>query len=826
MRARTVARFLAALCLSLLTMFGSVASAAGYDASAAIESVGVPDGFTELARDRELLVDLYFGGRKVGETRVTTQPGSLRFKNPAEAIAVIPNVEASQELAAAFASEFPTNIARVCGEGRTLDCGQLSPRVAGIIFDEDRFRVDLFVNRKWLRLIHAQEDAYLATPTAPLALITSNGFAISGSNDASPTYNLQNRTIIGFRNARVISQSSYASKYGFVVDTLAGEVDRPGIRYSAGLFWAPGIDLIGQRRIVGIGAGTQFDTRADRENLEGTPLIVFLTQPARIDILVDGRLVSSGLYEAGNNVLDTSTLPNGSYEIILRIHEGNGATHDERRFFAKNPQIPPVGQPIYFGYAGLLSNTSERHGLNISKNVFYQLGAARRLNERFALDVSAIGTNNIPIFEAGAWFVAPVGRVRAAALASLRGDKGALFQVQSGRAGGLSFNFDVRRIWSHDGKPLIPLSTHVDTFDSVPVDERTIGNGSYTQATGSIGYQIGAAYLSVIGFLRKDEGIKPDYSIGPNLSWPLVSVHGLQIALQADAQLTRTTTAGYVGVRVLYNRAGYALSNSFGGRAVASRDNSRTSRSRAVGDTTAHLSFTDDAGTDISAGAGFTRELDSTTAHAEGIVYSRFGTARGEFMHSVEGNRRTQYGLSVQTGTILSRDDAILGGRELSQSALVVSVEGSSQRAQFDVLVDGQPRGRVRAGDRLPIFLQPYRAYSVALRPVDAAPVWYDTAARNFTLYPGNVQHVRWHAEHLVTVFGRAIRSDGKPVADALITSRRGIGQSNSEGYFQIETASDDLLAFNEATGAQCKVRLGAVQAKLDFARVGKVICR
>ena len=826
MRARTVARFLAALCLSLLTMFGSAAAATGYDASGAIESVGVPDGFTELARDRELLVDLYFGGRKVGETRVTTQPGSLRFKNPAEAIAVIPNIETSAELIAAFESDFPTNTARACGEGRTLDCDQLSPRVAGIIFDEDHFRVDLFVNRKWLRLIHAQEDAYLATPTAPLALITSNGFAISGSNDSSPTYNLQNRTVIGFRNARVISQNSYASKYGLVVDTLAGEVDRPGVRYSAGLFWAPGIDLIGQRRIVGIGAGTQFDTRTDRGNLEGTPLIVFLAQPARVDILVDGRLVLSGLYEAGNNVLDTSTLPNGSYELVLRIHEGSGATHEERRFFAKNSQIAPVGRPIYFGYAGLLANTRERHGLNISKKMFYQLGIARRLNERFAVDVSAIGTNNNPILEAGAWFVAPVGRVRAAGLASLRGDKGALFQLQSGRAGGLSINFDLRRIWSHDGNPLIPISTHVDTFDSVPLDERTIGNGSYTQASGSIGYQIGTAYLSVIGSLRKDEGTKPDYSVGPNLNWPLVNLHGLQIALQADAQLTRTTTAGYVGVRVLYNRAGYALSNSFGGRSLAGRNNSGTSRSRAVGDTTAHLAYADDGGTDISAGAGLARELDSTTAHADAIVYSRFGTARGEFLHSVEGDRRTQYGLSVQTGAILSPDDAILGGRDLSQSALVISVEGRSHRAQFDVLVDGQPRGRLRAGDRLPLFLQPYRAYSVALRPVDAASIWYDTAPRKLTLYPGNVQHVRWHVEPLVTVFGRAVRPDGKPVADAVITSRRGVGQSNSDGYFQIEIASDDLLAFNSASGAQCKVSLGVLQTKLDFARVGKVICQ
>jgi hypothetical protein len=803
-------------------MFGSAVYAADVGSTATFESVGVPQGFDELARDRDLLVDVYYGGRKVGETRVVAKPGFVRFKDPEQARDLVPNIETSAELSTAFSSELPTNAALLCAEGQTQGCGELAPQVAGVIFDEDRFRLNLFVNPNWLRVIRPQEDIYLATPIAPLALTTSNGLAISGSNDSAPTYNLQNRTVVGFRNARLLSESSYSSSYGLVTDTLVGQVDRPGMRYSAGLFWAPGTDLIGQRRIAGIGVGTQFDTRADRESLEGTPLVLFLGQPSRVDILVDGRLVSSGVYEAGNNILDTSTMPDGSYEITLRIHGDGGASHEERRFFAKNPQIAPVGQPIYFGYAGFLANTRENHAISISSDIFYQIGAARRLNEKIAVDVSAMGTRDNPIFEAGAWLLAPVGRLRAAALASVKGDKGALLEVQSGETGGLSLNFELRRLWSHDGQPLVPVSNHLNTFGSVPLDDSQLGNGSYMQASGSIGYRIGAAYLSVIGSLRKDDGLQMDYSVGPNLSWPLVNVHGLQIGLQADTQLTRTTTAGYVGVQMLFNRAGYAVANSFGGRSLSNK--SGAARSRTVGDTTAHISYADDLGTDISVGGGVTREIDATTAHADGIVYSRFGSAHGEILHSVEGGKRTQYGLSVQTGAILSRTDAVVGGREPSQSAIVASVEGA-QGGQFDVLVDGQPRGRLKAGDRIPIFLQPYRAYSVTLRPVGGPSVWFDTAAGDFTLYPGNVQHVSWRVEHVVTVFGRAVRPDGSPVANAMITSRRGVGQSNADGYFQVETVAKDLLAFNSANGAECKVSLGAVQANSDFARVGRVVC-
>jgi len=103
--------------------------------------------------------------------------------------------------------------------------------------------------------------------------------------------------------------------------------------------------------------------------------------------------------------------------------------------------------------------------------------------------------------------------------------------------------------------------------------------------------------------------------------------------------------------------------------------------------------------------------------------------------------------------------------------------------------------------------------------------VWYDSAARTFTLYPGNVQHVSWHVEHLQTIFGRAVHPNGDPVANAMISSRRGMGQSNSEGYFQIDTSAQDVLVFEAANDAGCKVKLPRTDRRLDYAPVGRVVC-
>src|SRR4029079_11859754 len=138
-------------------------------------------------------------------------------------------------------------------------------------------------------------------PSGPVSLTSSLGLSLAGAQQGSSTYNFQNRTIVASGSARLVADISYASRLGFVVDDLVGEMDRGDLRYSGGLFWAPGLDLTGRRRILGGGVGTQFDTRADRDSLRATPLVLFLSQPARVEYLIDGRLVGSRSYDAGNN---------------------------------------------------------------------------------------------------------------------------------------------------------------------------------------------------------------------------------------------------------------------------------------------------------------------------------------------------------------------------------------------------------------------------------------------------------------------------------------------------------------------------------------------
>jgi hypothetical protein len=809
-----------------MLLAGGGASSSWSASAAAIASTGTPAGFEELARPREIFVDVHFGGQKVGEALAVVRPGFLEFRDPQRLAALVPNAIDTAQLATAFTGELQTNSALVCGQASSANCGILMPKSVGIIFDEEHFRVDLFVSSNLLRAANAPSSPYLPTPSAVPSLTSSMGLAISGTTGSSTLYNVQNRTILAAGNIRIRSDTSFASRLGLLADDLVAEVDRPDLRYSAGLFWAPGLDITGQRRIVGIGVGTQFDTRTDRDLLRGTPLVVFLNQPARVEILMDGRLVGSGLYNAGNNVLDTSTLPDGAYSLLLRIREAGGNVREERRFLVKNAQIAPVSKPLYFAYAGMLADTRRNRLISLSRNFYYQFGSARRLNRSLAVDVSAIGTQKKTMVEAGAWLINHYARVRLAALVSTTGDRAALFQLGSAGFDNLSLNFDVRRVWSNDGSALIPAPSYVADFASGSPVKAQLGNGSYTQGTASLGYQLGSALVSVIASYRKDRSVRSDYSVGPSLQWLLLNRNGIQLSFQADAQRTRSSTSGFVGFRILRTAGGFSTIGTSGYRRIRTRDGGDESSSRAVTSISTQYFHEDENQTQLSLDGGFERGTDVTSAHATGTVYSRLGSARADLLYNFANGRALQYGLSIQTGAALGPGAVSLGGRELQESAVVASLEGAAPGAKFQVLVDDQFRGLVKASERLPIFLQPYHRYKVRLRPVGEASVWYDSVVREVTLYPGTVQHLSWRVEPELTLFGQAVRANGAPVANARVQSRRGVGESDGLGYFQIDASGREPLVFTSADGGSCRMELPEVRAEGAYSSLGKVLCQ
>jgi hypothetical protein len=806
--------------LLALTMIAAAPAAA-----ANLTAEGTPEGFTEIASPKVMLVDVYYGGRKIAETLAVVRPGILQFRSPDEVLAKLPEAIESAELRSALAGELSTHSDVACSMSNMSHCGSIDPQVAGIIYDEERFRVDLFVNPRYLRTLGADADVRLPIPESGLSLTNSFGFTASGSLEGPSVYNMQNRTIVGLHNARLRANTSVASNLGLIVDDLVGEVDTRDLRYSAGLFWGPGNEFTGQRRMIGAGVGTQFDTFADQEAIRGTPLILFLARPARVETLVDGRLIGSRSYGAGNNTIETSGLPGGSYPVLLRIHQPDGSIREERRFFVKNAQIPPAGHPLLYAYAGFLANTQRHRPVSVSNTFYYQAGAAMRLSNSLAADVSLLGTQDKAILQAGGWFIRGPARLRAAALVSNAGDVGALLQASTAGSGPLAISFDLRRIWSRDGRPLIPLPSYADTFDLTPPAGVQLANGSYTQATASIGLRLGDGFLSVVGSYRKDRRLRSDYTIGPSINWPVLMRNGMQIVLEASAQRTRTTMAGFAGLRVALASGPMSMQSRVG-QSFQSDSDGKAAASRAVSSFSAQYAHETEDRTAINLNGGLDRDIGSSTVHGGGTLQSRFGNLRADILHRLEGRGGTQYDIAFQSGLAVGPGAVALGARDMEQSALIVSVGGDAREAVFDVLVDEVVRGRVKAGRNLSLFVPGYRAYRVRLVPTAASAVSYDAAAREVTLYPGNVQALEWKADSYVTVFAQAVLPGGAPIANALVETAKGIAQTDSNGYFQVDVRQGDPITVLKGDAPMCQIQLPELRVRNDFASAGKAVCK
>lgn len=792
-------------------------------ASGGLQTVGPPAGFEQLAGPRTQVVDLYFGGQLLGSTRAVTTPGELAFDDPAEVVGLLPHVTLIEELTTALSAALPSNSALACTRSNQHACGKLLPDAVGIIHDENRFAVHLFVAPRFLATQGRSSPGQLDFSSTPPSATSAAGLAISGSDDGPAVYNLQNRLVAGLDNTRVRLNHSFASELGYIVDDLVLERDEEDLRYSAGLYWAPGVELVGDRRILGVGLGTQLDTRLDRDNLQASPIPLLLSQQSRVDILSDGRLLASGVYDAGSHFLDTGLLPSGSYPVTLRIHEANGQVREEQSFLIKTDRLPPLGRPLFSANLGLLATTRGNRPVSVSDTLYYQLGAARRFSEKVAGDLNLLGTQRTAMIQGGATLITRHATGRLAALASSRGDKGVLLNVSTNGRTRWNATFDLRRVWNSSDQPLLPVSTSSSSFNGKLPRVLTNSNGSYAQVTGSLGYSLGAASIALLGTYRKSGSTDADYSVGGDVRWRIANLAQWQVMLQADAQITPTGRSSYIGAQIVWRGGGVSMFGSGGRRSRSLGKHSK--RTRQVWSTSAHYSSPLGEWGQMDVQSGVERDVATTNAHFSGFTSTQWGNARADFVQQIEGGSRSQYGLTLQSGAAIVAGKAGFTGKGMTESAVIVSVDTPVRDADFDLLVDGQVRARLHGRTSTTIFLEPYREYSVRLRPASAANLHLDLDHRRLALYPGSVHQLRWQTEDRVTVFGQAVLANGEVLSNAEITSTAGIGRTDDNGYFQIETSQQDLLKFRRGNVA-CEVRLPGIERSADYARVGRLTCR
>lgn len=812
-----VTRRLALCCTALVSLAHIPDARAEQDRRPAIV-VGEPEGFATLTQDQTLIVDVYFGRVRRGEARIVANPGSIAFVDPASVLELLPPLSEPAAVEAALsASLLPANTQFACSlaiePGR---CGSLNPDVAGVIFDRNNFRIDVFVNPTFLEVEDRLADAYLPRPDGGISAINSFGAIVSGRFGGSQTvYNIQNRLVAAYGEQRIRADLSYATDFGLQADTLAFEWDRPGIRLSAGALWAPGSELAGTRKLIGLGAASQIDTRRDRDEMLGSPLVVYLDQRARIDVLREGRVLGSAIYDAGNQQIDTSNLPEGSYEIVLRIDEPGRGVREERRLFTKSRQIPSLGRTDFFAYAGVQVDGFHRGSLRPTDHPYAQAGLVHRLSENWALSGGVEANDVGGTAEIAATFLTDLAQVRAAGLVDLDGAYGAIIQLASSGSSRLNFNFDLRHV---EGRPALfsPIR------GGSPLLPSAFG-GSYSQAGGLVSYSLDNLRVLATLLYRDDKSEAARYSIGPSVEWDVLRSGPFLVTLRGDMTATERGRAAFAGISLRMFGANSSLTALAGARASGIAGDNQGEGPVTAFSGAWSSGFADG---DFSLGASVERRSRQENATLSSEFRHRLGSFAGDLARSSIGDgSTTQYSAGFQTTLVAGAGGVRLSGKTTSDSLIVARVKGARERDTFDVLINEQLAGSIAGSNPLSLALPPYRAYTVRIRPTSADLISYDSSPREVGLYPGSVADVTWTAAPITIRIGRLLGVDGVPLGGASISAKGVWAETDADGYFQIEAPDDTLFEVVLSDGRRFGLTLPAGDANEGIVRLGTVVC-
>ena len=773
----------------------------------------VPPGFESLLEPQTTIVDIYFAGELINSQMATFTNDEIQLSSPSAIVERIPTLLDPQVVENAITGGIPTHMELICYDQGQQNCGKLEPGTAGVIFNDGNFRVDLFVNSQYLSISTFAHRKYLPASDGDLSWLQTINAAYSGSqDDDTDILGLNSGSIFAFRENRFQLISNYENDESFSIDTAAFRRDWRGKEYQAGYFRSNSgnFQFMGDAAIRGVRMASTLDTREDLRQSAGNSLQVFLRTRSEVSLYKDGRLLSSRIYDAGNQELDTSQLPGGAYDVTIRIRDAVGVVEEETRFYVKSSMLPPADQALYFIEAGELLNPDDQKGLAAGDGFsLIRAGYHARFGDQLAYLAGISQIEEHSNLEIGGSYLGRYLNLDIGAFTGNNNRRGARFDIR-GNALGLYFNANYRRVWNED-------------FNAE--DRSDFTGASATQGFVSLTNQLPLGRFEISGRFNKrgNESIET-YSTRyefPRLRFGLTEFYlGMQLSHEEGINTGLFTMEMRLNGKHVTGqiRPEYAYQSS-----DVNQVNSDHWQTAGV------LSWQDrniwqdrDLRLDLRARDQF----DQQSIGTEMDLITQSGRLRLQ-AEKVDQNGRatTRYTGNGFTSFMVNNQHAKLGGREQSQSAVLIAIAGELTDARFDILVDGNVRAVAYPGKITALNLRPFETYSIQLRQQGASFVEYEQQSRQVTVYPGNVITLRWQVAELDIIFGRLLDQNGQPISNALIKGVSGLATSDDAGLFQAEIRRDISQLKIETMQQQCAVIIPAYQVNRGIANLGNLSC-
>ncbi len=750
---------------------------------------------------RELsYVDVYFGQTLVASSLAEFDEDSILFSFPGEFVQGLPSVYQPELVSRYFAAPIAYQDAEHCSSLTVKSCFS-DDEVVKLRFDRLNFRAQIYLNPAALVIQKIATEPYLPPADHSLSYLAAVDLLYNQSQlqaaDARENWHFSSEQVLSAGNRRLLWNGGlFSSGSGIYTRELNFINDLGGERLRAGRFDISGDFLMQGALITGLSVNSTSDLRLDLKQLGGSSLEVYLPADCRVDVLRNGRLLSSQQYEAGSRELDVERLPEGAYMLRIRAYAHGEVILDEERFFVKSSQLPAPGES-YYGFDFGVASAPEDFSLREKGEVMRFSFGHRWRDDRYVAVQSYATLNWQALQGSYQWFSA----VGDGALAVHAGDDGYVAYALTWQWSSVRFgNIGVE--W---------YRSQADPEYREEYFRRDANSGQHLNLR--YGFS-GQNWHGRSQILYRDSSAGRGLSLGASVSaypFPRYRDLVLGVALGHDRDLGfRGELSLRYYLRGDKHSAWFAAEQDLG-RASGSSQHIGIVGSRVDRDNR-RLRY------ELDAEQGRGREnvgasLDYYGSVVDGAV--AISQERGEVSAS-------QANLALRSNISLGEGGAQVfagGGR---RAGIVVELSGRGDYP-IEVAINDR-RIIVPIGTRYFVPLQYYRRYNIQLRVLGGAPVEFSDPAREIVLYPGNVPILRWEAKGLLAVFGRVMIADVPNGAEIELRSSRGRDRTTNGGYFTLDANEGEEISVLNGNISLCTIRLGTIMAE-DVVDLGDVDC-
>lgn len=749
--------------------------------------------FDELTGAELGFFDVYLGGRSLGSFVIEFDGSRFRFDDVGELLPTLPLVEQRETVTAILTDILERNSDKVCSVRISIEqgkCGLLEPEVIAAILDVSNFRIELFINPALLPEALGDSASFLPPQKKAPAAIFNTRLLLSGTFPDTPSTALSANGSIAFGGGRFNTRLS-AGTNGFRVDDLNYIYDLETRKISAGVISMSSIPLVGFSDIVGVQVRSSYDRLLNRSSLFSQPLEIFLQRRARVEIFRDDQLLHNATYDAGNQRLNTSDLPSGSYLVRIRIIDPISGTTEIERVFVNLESGGPIGTTTY----GVEVGAGRNRGVNdvfepITNTIVGRVNVSHRFGAsiRGFADLAVAGKEKL--IAGGAEYFGTNTSFRASLIANSLGGAGAEGYATI-RGGNTTLSLSGRWLDGTNAKP--------DTFQLV--------TGRFQSYSATVTRPFGRVSTGVRGRLSKIGESGSNWSINPFVRWSLGQIGGMQVFLSGEGNITNEERGVFLRLTTARLRARQTI-----GAEISTRYERDLERGQDALDPEFSAYFSS-RHPDFAWGAARYRvdtvaAGDSQALSVDSELEANLGNISGGLSASRNsGEINVRYNAQIETGFATDGRAWALTGGDGGRSAALVTLDGATG-GDFDVQINGRPSRTVRAGQTVAVGLTPYQQYRISLQPKGDTIAGFDITSKEMTAYPGTVERFSWEVYPVVLFITQVFLENGEPVASARVIGAQTVALTDDVGFLQVEARPGSKLELRLRGGGSCEITL------------------